>query len=321
MSHVQNIAIVGANGTVGKYMTTSLLKTGKHKVTALTRSTTGSFLPDVKLAVIDYDKPETIVSALKGQHVLIITMGVTAPAEQQLKLIDAAADAGVSYVMPNDWGFDVTRDSMYEDAFFHTESKTARARVEERGISSWISVVCGFWYEFSLGQGTPTFGIDSWKKEAILFDGGNTMMDTSTWPYVGQAVASLLSLPEKKTSDTAADASLEQFKNSTVRIAEFSVTQREMLDSVQRVTGTKDADWTITHEKASERYARAAGEVRKGNLDLFVTAMYSRLWFPDGSAVFSEQGLHDELLGLKRRDIDDATKEAVERGEYWYHKH
>lgn len=249
-------------------------------------------------------------------------MGSRAPAEQQLKLIDAAADAGVPYVVPNDWGFDITRDDMYKDAFFHMQSKTARARIEERGVSSWVTVVCGFWHEHSLGVGTATFGIDFRKKEAILFDGGNTRMDTSSWPYVGQAVASLLSLPEKKTPDLDAGATLEQFKNSTVRIAEFSATQREMLDSVQHVTGTTDADWTITHEKTAERYAHASSEVKKGNYALFVTAMYSRLWFPDGSATYAEQGLHDDLLGLTRRDIDEVSKEVVQwEGSYKYGNH
>ncbi|KAH7024657.1 uncharacterized protein B0I36DRAFT_250248 [Microdochium trichocladiopsis] len=326
MSYVKNVAIVGANGTVGTFITDALLKTGKHTITALTRSTSGNFPFGVKLATIDYDKPETIVSALKDQQVLIITMGVGAPPEQQLKLIDAAADAGVPYVMPNDWGYDVSRDDMYKESFFHLQSKTARAHIEERGVSSWISLVCGFWYEFSLGQGTETFGIDSSKKEAILFDGGNTQMDTSTLSYVGKTVAALLSLPEKKADAAATTSggkggSLEQFKNNYVRVAEFSVTQREMLDSVQRVSGTTDKDWKISHETTRERYAHASGEVMKGNYALFVTAMYSRVWFPDGSPVYHDKGLHDELLGLQKEELDVASKRAVDRGRVGYNSH
>lgn len=50
---------------------------------------------------INYDDEAAIVDALKGQQFLIITMAVTAPADTELKLIRAAAKAGVPYVMPN----------------------------------------------------------------------------------------------------------------------------------------------------------------------------------------------------------------------------
>ncbi|KXJ86049.1 oxidoreductase CipA [Microdochium bolleyi] len=317
MSHVKNIAIVGATGTVGAFITKSLLATGKHSVTALTRSAANpdAFPAGLQLAEISYSDPATIVRALRGQDVLIITMSVHASAESQLTLIDAAADAGVPYVMPNDWGFDVSRDDMYRDAFFHLDSKAARARIEQRGVSAWVSVICGFWYEHSLGCGLGTFGIDWDKREAVLLDGGDaTRMNTSTCAYVGQAVAALLSLPEKAAESAAGGASLEQFKNDYVRISEFTVTQREMLDAVQRATATADADWAITHEDSRERYKRAAAEVVKGNYALFETAMYSRVWFPDGSSLYEDRGLHDEILGLQRDGLDEATKRAVERG-------
>ncbi|KAJ1323613.1 NmrA family NAD(P)-binding protein [Microdochium nivale] len=328
MSHVKNIAIVGANGTIGTFLTAALLATGKHTITALTRSASGEFPPGVTVATIDYDKPSTITAALANQDVLIITMRSRVPAEQQLALIDAAAAAGVRYVMPNDWGFDYAREDMYRDVFHHSYSREAKDRVEQLGVSSWISLVCGFWYEMSLGQGTPTFGIDWEARRAVLLDGGETRMNTCSWPYVGKAVAALLSLPETREQSGGPAAqeqgatTLDQFKNDYVRVSQFSVTQREMLDSVQRVTGTIDAEWSITHEAARERYAHAEAEVKagRGSQDHYMTAMYSRVWFPDGSAVYEDKGLHDELLGLDREEeeLDVATKRAVGKGLWAY---
>lgn len=37
-NHVENIAIVGAGGNMGSYITQELLKTNKHKITAVTRA-------------------------------------------------------------------------------------------------------------------------------------------------------------------------------------------------------------------------------------------------------------------------------------------
>lgn len=44
----------------------------------------------------------------------------------------------------------------------------------------------------------------------------------------------------------------------------------------------------------------------------FVQAMYTRLFFPDGSGnVEAKYGLQNDLLGLPKENIDDATAEAV----------
>ena len=60
-------------------MTKELLATGKHTVTAISRADSTSKLPEgVKVAKVDYDKPETLVEALKGQDALIITLSVFA---------------------------------------------------------------------------------------------------------------------------------------------------------------------------------------------------------------------------------------------------
>ncbi len=50
-------------------MTEALLKTGKHTVTAITRADSRSTLPDsVAVKKVDYNEPETLVSALRGQR-------------------------------------------------------------------------------------------------------------------------------------------------------------------------------------------------------------------------------------------------------------
>lgn len=96
-----------AGGNSGSYMVKSLLETGKHTVTAVTRQDSTTKLPEgVAVARVDYARPETIVEALRGQDALIVTLGVSASKDTDRMLVQAAADAGVPWIMPNEWGPD-----------------------------------------------------------------------------------------------------------------------------------------------------------------------------------------------------------------------
>ncbi|KAL3601087.1 hypothetical protein FPOAC2_05341 [Fusarium poae] len=104
----ERVAIVGAAGTIGAYITAALLQTGNHTITALTRENSTNILPNgVIAAYIDYNDESSIVSALKDQQFLIITMAPTAPRDTHRKLVQAAAKAGVPYIMPNGFMGDI----------------------------------------------------------------------------------------------------------------------------------------------------------------------------------------------------------------------
>lgn len=81
-------------------MTEALLKTGKHTVTAITRTDSQNTLPQgVALKKVDYNKPETLVEALRGQEALVITISGHAPIQEtEEKLVKAAGEAGVPWM-------------------------------------------------------------------------------------------------------------------------------------------------------------------------------------------------------------------------------
>ena len=107
-------------------MTEALLKTGKHTVTALTRPDSKSTLPEGVISrSIDYNNPETLVEALRGQDALVITLagGVSHDAED--KLIRAAGEAGVKWILPNEWCPDTENEGLVKDVFvFAAKRKT-----------------------------------------------------------------------------------------------------------------------------------------------------------------------------------------------------
>ena len=111
-NYVENIAIIGAGGNVGRSIADALISEKRHKVTAITRPESNTALPsgfyDTKKAA--YDDHAALVGALKGQEALVIIMSVFAPQDTQIKIASAAIEAGVTWIMPAEFGSDQVND-------------------------------------------------------------------------------------------------------------------------------------------------------------------------------------------------------------------
>lgn len=296
-----------ATGRVGGYFAAELAKTGKHAVTALVREESKGEVPaGVETARVNFGSEDSLVAALKGQQVLIITLPVRAPEGLHGEICRAAAKAGVSYIMPNAWGGDVQNKDLAKGALW---SPGAEQRVADVANTSaaWIGMCCGFWYEWSLALGEQWYGFDIKNKKVTFFDDGTTKISSSTWNQCGKAVAALLSLPQ-----TGASPCLADYKNKFFYIDSFVVSQRDMLDSLHRVMNTTDKDWEITSEPTSERYQKAHEEIKQGIFTGFPKAMYTRVFFRNGGGDFTYRGLSNDVLGLPKDDLDAATKRAVD---------
>ncbi|KAH7136378.1 putative oxidoreductase CipA [Dactylonectria macrodidyma] len=310
---VERIAIVGASGQIGSYFAEELLKTGTHTVTAITRSASSTALPaGIKVATVDYDNQASLVTALMGQQFLIITMALTAPRDSQEKLIRAAAEASVPYVMPNWYGVDFANKELLADCPFPPYLTGTTTLVEELGVSSWVLLSCGMWYEYSLSVGLDTFGIDIKNHEVIWIDEGNTVINVSSYRQCGRAIAGLLSLEAVPAETRDSSRSLNQFLNNVVYISSFKLTQKDIFKSVKRTTGTTNEDWKFSTETAVGRWNEAASRIQKGDHSAFLKQLYSRVFFPDGSAdIEGKRVLNNDALGLPLEDLDELTKAAV----------
>lgn len=298
-------------------MVDALLKKGRFKITAISREgSTNIPAPGVHVASVNYDDPSTIISALKGQDALIITMSVRAPPDQQSKLIKAAADAGVPWIIPNEFGGDGLNEQVGKDIVIGVGKQKAREYIEELGKSKWIGIACSFWYEYSLA-GPGLYGIDIAKKEVVWFDDGKQAIHTSTWPQTGRSIAEVLSLPVSPKDANDTSVTLSSYANKFVYITSFTLNQREMFESVKRVTNTTESDWTITSEPSKQRYADAAKAMQSGDRWAFGRMMYTR-YFIDDSGLYNGKQLDNEKLGLPKEELDEFTKQAVEMAESGY---
>ncbi|RLL96313.1 hypothetical protein CFD26_105345 [Aspergillus turcosus] len=319
-NRIERVAIVGAGGTVGKYISQELLQTGQHTVTALTRADSKSTLPaGVRAVTVDYNDESTLVAALQNQQFLIITLSVTAPKDTQSKLIQAAAKAGVRYVMPNCYGGDVTNEKLRKESLAGEPVRQACAEIEAAGVSVWVALVCGFWYEFSLSTGPEWFGFDFKEKKVTFYDDGNTRINVSTWEQCGRAVAAFLKFKELPEDENDQSPTVSGWANRPLFISSFLVSQRDMFESWKRVTGDKDEDWTIEYEPSAERYQRGVERMQKGDRRGFAQALYARVFYPNGGGDYeSKRGLDNAVLGLPREDLDERTKHAKEMLENGY---
>ncbi|KAF4986032.1 hypothetical protein FGRMN_11015 [Fusarium graminum] len=307
---IQRVAIVGAAGTIGSHITAALLQTGKHIITALTRQNSTNNLPEgILKAEVDYNNPASLVAALRDQQFLIITMAPTAPRDTHSKLVRAAAEAGVPYVMPNNFTGDIEKIELGKDILLGPIAKDQRDEIESLGMQ-WITVCCGFWYDYSLAGGENRFGFDFGKRTLTLYDDGNTRNSTSTLAQVGRAIAKVLSLPALPVDENDQTLTLANFFNRAIYLQSFLVSQNDIFTSVKRVTNTTDSDWTITRESTKQRYEDGLAKVKAGNMAGFSKLLYARAFFPDDPSEHAAK-VQNELLGLPEESLDEATKAGM----------
>lgn len=293
-------------------MVAELLKTGKHSVTAITRKdSTANFPSGVNVARVDYSSQDSLVSALKSHDFLIITLGVRVPEETHSNIVKAAATAGIPYVMPNVYGYDILNEKLYGESVYGAASFRSINDVKNAGLN-YMVMCCGFWYEWSLALGEPWYGFNIKDKKVVFFDDGTTKINTSTLEQCGKAVAALLSFPI--TSEGSGKPALEDWKNKPLYISSFLINQRDMLDSLHRVMGTKDEEWSIEYQPSEQRYKTAVEDMQKGNMLGYVRSLYSRVFYPTGDGNFeANRGLANEVLGLEKEDLDKVTKWVVDK--------
>jgi uncharacterized protein YbjT (DUF2867 family) len=302
MSETQGrkIAIVGGTGTVGSPTLSALLAANLHTLTAISRADSNAIFPsNVTVKKGDYTSHPFIVSALTGNDVLIMQLGIFSN-DQQVPLIKAAAEAGVKYILPTEFGSDL--NAPFAKSFPMLTGKVQyRELVEELGMS-WVCIVNNPWFDWSLKGGM--WGVDIPSKKASLYAGAEAKFNTTTLRQVGRGVASLLSLP---------DAQLKKYKNSPVYLSSFCVSQREILDAAIRATGTKESDWDIETPNAEEVIEGSRKAVKEGNRMAFIKEFYITHMLEGAGGDYQGKAVRDiKVLGLKEEILDEVVKTVVQ---------
>ena len=79
---------------------------------------------------------------------MIITLALGLPKDVEIKYVEAAAAAGVRYVVPKQWGSDNGNAGLVARVPYLQRMVPVRRRVEELGRSEWVGLVCNPWYDW-----------------------------------------------------------------------------------------------------------------------------------------------------------------------------
>lgn len=242
---------------------------------------------------------------------LIITLSVKVAPDTQGRIVKAAAAAGVPHVMPNGWGSDAQDTKLNRETLVGERYIREVKFIEEAGLA-WTNLCCSFWYEYSLAA-PLAYGFDIPNKTATLYGQGNVQINTTTFKQCGRAVASFLSLKLLPEDENDKSPTISAWRNKSLYAASFLVSQREMLDSIQRAQGTSDADWQVKYQPVEERYAWGLELFKGGDMKGFGIAMYARTFYPGDAADYENRhGLDNEKLGLPKEDLDEVTAQALQ---------
>src|SRR6478735_8266705 len=303
----RKIAITGASGQLGKPTIDALVELGAHTITAIQRPEAASTFPvGITVKKGNLRDEAFLTEVLKGQDVLVLMPPLAQLVELQEPAIRAAANAGVPYILPSEFGPDPLAVQLVEENELLIAKKRIRDLIESIGVSSWISIAVGPWLDAGLTAGL--WGIEPKTRKATIWRGADAKINTATISHTAEAVAAVLSLPE---------AELAKYKNKAVYTPSFHLTQREILDAVQRATGTTDADWDIKTRDVNEVAREYEDKISQGDgvapfVKFFITHFLEGHGGDFNHKVHSMELEKLEQLGLHKEDLVQAIKVVLQ---------
>jgi putative NADH-flavin reductase len=296
---LNKIALVGATGNLGPAILKALLNAG-YEVTILSRegSTSTDSLashPNQKVAKVNFEDVNSITAALEGIEGVVSNVASHALLSQK-KIIDAAINAGVKRFLPSDFGSDLSVEANKSVPFNMPKTEIheyLEGKAKNHPDFSYTFVTNGPFFDWCLAVGL--FG-DLKAHDMTLWDGGETKVSTTTLPSVGKAVAGVFK-------------NLEATKNKEIRIADTTITQKQIIEIVKEIDGK---EWTTKTSSTAEAYQLGLDEFKKPepNFQLAVFNQLFRIIFSDEHGTNMEGKLDNDKVGLSIM-TEEQVKEVV----------
>ena len=317
----KNITLLGASGHLGPFILSALLSaTPSFNITVLVRSTSKATIaegPTIK-TLPDEPSVSNLVPLLHGQDALVCALPGSNK-DLQCKLADAAFEAGVKLFVPADFGSCDSSDPLVLERLDLYRSKAEvrdylKNLVEVKGKQApegkgrefgWCSLVCGHF--FDLGLECDLLGLDlRGKREAKLFDGGKEKFSASTRERIAEATVRIL-----QVDGEGEGRKREEVRNRLVYVQSFAVSQREIMNAVDKVTATK-GKWQVDDIESEPLMAELKERLeRTGDPDLreelvAVMGMTNSDWR-------KRKGFAMEALGLEDESLEEVVKRVLKK--------
>ncbi|KAH7068572.1 hypothetical protein FB567DRAFT_565254 [Paraphoma chrysanthemicola] len=296
MSPFKNITLVG-KGSLGSAVLVALVDAG-FTVQLLSRSNTVSNVPStIKVVQVDYTSLADLTTSLRGQDVLISTVGAAGIPGQKV-LIDAAIQAGVKRFIPSDFG-SLTTDPAAQHLPPHitmVEIQNYLKAKADAGLIEYTILSIGAFTEFLVHGSKANTNVQLWA-------GGNQKFSSTSLSGIGKVIVGTLNNPEGT-------------KNRNIRVHEIAVTQALLLRLAKKYA-PPETEWNITdivdvEAEYKEGEEAAASEPTIPNMIRLLTGMLM-----SGKYQAFYEPTDNDLVGLKLRseeDLDAMFKQAYGDG-------
>ncbi|KAI3327122.1 NmrA-like family protein [Xylariaceae sp. AK1471] len=298
MAKLTNILLIGATGSIGSVVLDAFQKDTYFNLTVLQRASSKSRLPShLKVITIKDTYPtDELTTAFKGQDVVVNCMS-SPSAKDQFRMVDAAIAAGVQRYVPSEYGLNNMRpDAQALNSVFGEKGKIQgylRAKADE-GKIEWMSISCGMWLKWSMAH--DFLGMHVPEQRFVMWDDGTGYFSCTSEENTVAGLLQALKVPEET-------------KNLNVYLSDFAITQKQLLDAIERIQGVKYKIENVNSEKLIEEKKEA---VRQG--DTFATYVLVETGFVTGrfgGHLEKEGVIMNEKLGLPRHTLDEAVTNGL----------
>ncbi|KAK3621250.1 hypothetical protein LTR56_022911 [Elasticomyces elasticus] len=218
----------------------------------------------------------------------------------QTKLIDAAIEAGVRRFIPAQFGSDPKNEAALSRLPLLGAKRAIITYLEEREDQiSWTGIENGPFFDWGLERNA--FGFDIPNSTATLYTPGHHRVDFSatTIATIGLAVAR--SLESRYATQT---------HNKDLYIRSFTVSQDEILASIERATGKQ---WIRKELDLDSAVEKASNQMSHGDFRGITTVIVGMMLDPNTGCNFDARGeVHNELLELPKELLDDVVQRVVD---------
>lgn len=296
---INKVALIGATGNIGAPIHKALLDAG-FEVTVVSRegSTSTDSLPsqpNQKIVKADFENVDSLISALKGAEGVVSNVASHALLSQK-KLIDAAVAVGVQRFLPSEFGSDLDVEASRSVPFNMPKVEIQEylaEKVKAHPKFSYTSVASGPFFDWSMAMGL--FG-DFKAHDVTLWDGGENRVSTTTLASVGKTVVGVFK-------------NLEATKNRTIRVADTTITQKEIIAIAKEIDGK---EWTTKVGSTAEAYQAGLNEFKKPEPNMMVGVLNQlyKLIFSAENGGDMEGKLDNDIVGIPVM-TKDQVKEVV----------
>ncbi|KAK9771795.1 putative NmrA-like domain-containing protein [Seiridium cardinale] len=296
---IKNVALVGANGNLGGPILDALVSSGLFNVTVLKRASSRSNTtsdPKVNIVTVHDDMTfDSLKAALQGQDACIASFPLKDP-EPHLRLVDAAAAAGVKRFIPADYGSCDSSTKQAQELILLFKNKVrVRELCQEHAKKdlhfTWTSLVAGHFFDWGLRENFLHFDLKT--KTADILDDGTYRSSTSTLARVAEAVVKVL-----QDEDVG--------RNKMLFMQSFCVSQLDILASLEKATGEKwKTNWIKSDDFIKEYKPKAdAGDYAAVEHLVFALGAIDGDWE-------KKDGFAMDALGFQNEDLDDIVQKVV----------